>query len=195
VANASTEPMMHAAHFPRFRLRFTVALTLAYWALLGWQYFHGGVPGHSFLARADMPVISNWWGALVVPALTYGLTGLLLARLVALQPDAAQADAALGVARLAFVGALLYGAALATAFTLGLKDISGIVFLALPAIALVLPAYRAEYLLGFILGMTYTFGAVLPTFIGSVAALLSIILHLTVRRAFRWVLSRAVSTR
>ncbi|HEY2092410.1 MAG TPA: hypothetical protein VGJ81_11010 [Thermoanaerobaculia bacterium] len=30
---------------------------------------HGGVPVHPILRRADMPGISNWWGALIIPAL------------------------------------------------------------------------------------------------------------------------------
>ena len=48
-------------------------------------------------------------------------------------------------------------------------------------IALFFPIYRAECLLGFVMGMTFTFGAVLPTGIGSIFALIGAVLFLFVR--------------
>ena len=61
--------------FARIRIAITLLATLAIGALLGWQALHGGVPAHHVLHRADMPAISNWWGALVIPALTWFLLG------------------------------------------------------------------------------------------------------------------------
>ncbi|HSF52731.1 MAG TPA: hypothetical protein VLA71_03215, partial [Algoriphagus sp.] len=48
--------------------------------------------------------------------------------------------------------------------------------------ALFLPIYRAECLLGFVFGMTYTFGAVLPTLVGSILALIGAAIYLFIRR-------------
>ena len=48
-------------------------------------------------------------------------------------------------------------------------------------LALLLPVYRAECVLGFVLGMTLTFGAVLPTVFGSIIAAVSVVVHLYVR--------------
>lgn len=44
--------------------------------------------------------------------------------------------------------------------------------------AVLLPAYRAECLLGFVLGMTFVFGAVIPTLIGSILVGLSALVQL-----------------
>ncbi|MFP7722360.1 hypothetical protein [Lysobacter sp. A3-1-A15] len=46
--------------------------------------------------------------------------------------------------------------------------------------ALAVRAYRIEYLLGFVLGMAFTFGALLPTLIGGCIALLSAAVWLSV---------------
>lgn len=50
---------MDAAAFSRLRVPLTLAVALAYTSLLVWQHLHGGVPGHSFLARDDMPATVN----------------------------------------------------------------------------------------------------------------------------------------
>jgi hypothetical protein len=47
----------------------------------------------------------------------------------------------------------------------------------LPNIALFLLIYRSEYLLGFVLGMTYTFGAFLPAAIGLLVCLVSFVTY------------------
>lgn len=150
-------------------------------AHLLWQHFHGGVVSHHFLQRADMPAISNWWGLLVLPALTWFLLGLTQKRL-GLEPDAPGAgrqssrSAALG-----FGGALLLGVLLSISFTLGLESAAAFFFFGSMVLGLFLPAYRSECLLGFVLGMAYTFGAVLPTVIGAVIGGVSWVVHLAVR--------------
>lgn len=188
---------MDAAAFSRLRVPLTLAIALGYPSLLVWQHLHGGVPGHSFLARDDMPVISNWWGALVLPALTFFLTGRLRARLAKAGLDSSvgahRANAALGIAGAAFGGALLYGAILAASFATNHPDVSSLLFQSLLVIGLLLPIYRAEYVLGFVLGLTLTFGAVLPTVVATVMATISGVLHLTVRRGFTWLMARVAS--
>jgi len=57
----------------RTRIYFTAIITLAIWSLLAWNYFHGGVPSHHLLARESLPSISNGWGALLLPLLTWFL--------------------------------------------------------------------------------------------------------------------------
>lgn len=53
--------------------------------------------------------------------------------------------------------------------------------LALMPISLFIPIYRAEYLLGFVLGMTYTFGVVIPTGTGLLLILIFAGLNKVVR--------------
>jgi hypothetical protein len=39
--------------------------------LIFWEYLNGGVVTHYPLADADNPGISNWWGLLTFPLLTW----------------------------------------------------------------------------------------------------------------------------
>jgi hypothetical protein len=48
-------------------------------------------------------------------------------------------------------------------------------------LAFFVPVYRAECVLGFVIGMTFSFGAVIPTLVGSVLAILAAVLYLGVR--------------
>ena len=61
------------------------------------------------------------------------------------------------------------------------------------ASGLVLRSYWAEYLFGFVVGMAFVFGSVLPTLIGSVAVSISAIAHLVIRPGFAWTLRRALA--
>ena len=62
-------------------------------------------------------------------------------------------------------------------FFTGHESITETLFLSILALALWLPVHRPECLLGFVLGMTVDFGAVLPTLFGSVVALASFLIH------------------
>ncbi len=80
-----------------------------------------------------------------------------------------------------FVGSLLFAILLSVSFTNDYETIASYLFLGMFLLALLLPVYRAECVLGFVLGMTFVFGAVLPTVIGSIIAALSAAIHLYVR--------------
>jgi hypothetical protein len=179
---------MDHTSFSRLRPHLTLGVTLVLLSLLTWQQLHGGVPAHSFLARDDFPRISNWWGVLVLPVLTWFLTGRVRARMQ--HEDGVNAAATFHSAHRGLVAALLYGAALATAFTFGQSDITSSLFFALPVIGIVLPIHRAEYVLGFVLGMTYTFGGVLPTVVASAMSAVTALLYLVLRPAVLWLLAR-----
>jgi hypothetical protein len=131
-----------------------------------------------------MPSISNWWGALTLPLLTWLALGRVGLRLKDSRTSASAAIAG-------GVGALVFGAVLSAAFTLGYSAIPNAQVQIVPLIAFFVPIYRAEYLLGFVLALAYTFGGVLPLVIGSVLAAVGFVLH----RGPRWVLRRARSGR
>lgn len=136
-----------------------------------WELFHGGVVSHHLLAREHLPAISNAWGLLLVPALAWWTLRQVLRRSSAASEGQQTADN-LRKALFAFVAALLYGGALAGSFSAGLgweEYLFPVLFL----IGLVLPVYRGEYLLGFVLGMMLTFGGVLPALIFAVVAAVS----------------------
>ncbi len=173
----------------KHRLYFTALISMAIWCLLAWNHFNGAVPGHHFLARPDMPFISNWWGALVIPALTWFLLFRIDARITAGNHGQRSATLPTNVTY-AFITALIFGATLASFFTVGLEDFCAYMMYLLFVFALFRPVHRAECLLGFVLGMTYTFGAVLPLFVGCVLTLICMLLHLGVRPVFLFLKSR-----
>lgn len=156
----------------RARLLLTSAVALAEVLHLTWEHLQGGVVSHHLLNRPDLPAISNWWGLVVLPALAWFLIGRIQAR----GTSPSRGTPALPVAW-RFLAALLYGAGLAMAFALGYEAVTSAMFFGLFALAVVLPIFRAEYFLGFVLGMTFVFGAVLPTLIACIFALLSAVLH------------------
>lgn len=144
---------------------------------LAWEALHGGIVTHHLLYRADLPGVSNAWGLLLLPALAAWAAGRLPAA------DATRREWLPVVT--GFVLPLLLGAALALSFELHLQELTAVIFMGLlPLLALLLPAHRPESLLGFVLGMSWTFGAVLPTVIGGVIAALSWLLRAFARRAW-----------
>lgn len=152
---------------------------------LGLEYMDGGVQVHHLLARPDLPAISNWWGLLLVPALAWFLTGRIARRIRRQNPFGASTRRRVPAAiMIAFTASLAYGAALSFAFISSFDAIS-YVFLAAFAVSLLVPTYRAEYILGFVLGMSFTFGAVLPTVVAIVIASFSRIMHLAYSAAVR----------
>lgn len=156
----------------RSRLWLTVVVALFAALHVGWEFLGGGIRSHHLLDRADLPAISNAWGLLSLPVLAWLLIGRMQARSIA--PLSFGLDRSI---LLAMAGALVYGVVLSLGFTAGHASVTSALFMGLFVLAVVLPLYRAEYLLGFVLGMTVTFGAVLPMLVGSVFMLLSVLLH------------------
>lgn len=155
-------------------------------AHLGWEHTHGGVVAHHILNRADLPAISNWWGALLIPVLTWYLVGHIHRRL-------SQRGANKRAVIAGFLASLAYGAALALAFTTN-QEVVTYLFLGLFIVSLLAPAYRAECVLGFVLGMSFTFGAVLPTIIAVVIATFSRLTHWLFGSVWRFLQKRRLST-
>lgn len=172
------------------RLALTALVLLAELAHLAWQHFDGGVASHHLLQRADLPAISNWWGAVLLPALTWLLSGRIIRRIAALAGRAGASARIPGAIQAGFVAALAFGVVLAIAFTLDYTSVSSTMFFGVLVLAMVLPLYRAECVLGFVLGMAFTFGAVLPTLIGSLIAAIAAFFSFGVRPVLARVLTR-----
>ena len=159
----------------RTRLYFTALVTLITWSTLMWQNLHEGVPSHHLLHRADLPAISNWWGALLLPALSWIMLGRVQKRILR---QAAEHRSQYGSFVLAgFICALSYGAMLSFAFINGYEQVASAMFYAILFFALFWKVYRAEYLLGFIWSMSFTIGAVLPTIFGAIIAVVAAIIY------------------
>ena len=162
-------------------------------AQVGWQFFNGGVVSHHLLHRENLPAISNWWSLITVPALCWFLTGQIIKRLENTIPP--QQNRLKTLILWGFAGSFALGAALATAFTINQTSVASALFQAMFVSALFLPLYRAEFLLGFVLAMMFTFGAVLPTLIGSVIVAVSALLHLLIYPFVKRVLKSMLKAR
>jgi hypothetical protein len=160
--------------FFKARLYFTGIVALAIWSLLTWNHYHGGVPSHHLLAREDLPSFSNWWGGLLVPLLAWFLSYRVQKRIYhGAEKNSKEVNG--------FFGALLFGIVISIFFTFGNEDMPSYMMMGLLALALFFRIYRAECFLGFVISMTFIFGGVLPIIIGSILALLGVVLYLIVR--------------
>jgi hypothetical protein len=183
---------MDEKYFFRTRIYFTATVSIAVWLLLVWDHYHGGVPSHHILARKDLPAISNWWGGLLLPLLTWFLLYRIQKRLMRNNIEKSNVPKLPVNIFYGFIGALFFGIVLSGFFTFGYTDIPGYMLIGLFVLALFVPVYRAECLLGFVIGMTFTFGAVLPTGVGSILVLIGALLFLYVRKGIVYVVSRFV---
>ncbi len=168
---------MREKAFLRNSLYLFAAVAIGVWALLGWDYYHGGVPSHHFLASKDMPAISNWWGGLLIPLLTGFLLYRIKQRIYGRSNGCPGSPNVLMRVVYGFVGALLFGALISILFTIGKNEIAGNLMLGLFAISFLFPLHRPECLLGFVIGMVFTFGGVLPIIIGTLLGLIFLVLY------------------
>jgi hypothetical protein len=158
-----------------------------------WDQAHGGVPSHHLLARGDLPGISNLWGLLTVPLLTWLTLTLVDRRVRVLEGGSAARETARAGLRL--LGAFLFGCLLAVLWEFRQEAILQYLVLLPLAVALFIPVSRPEQLLGFVLGMSYTFGGVLPILVGLVLMTLGAVVHHGLRGGACWVVTRLRGSR
>ncbi|MFK7865429.1 MAG: hypothetical protein AB8B95_14525 [Pseudohongiellaceae bacterium] len=154
------------------RIQFTLGVAGFVALLLAGEIIKGGVVTHHLLASADMPGISNWWGMLSVPALAWILFPA---------NESAQSESTwLGFPEamvLRFMAAIAYGAIMAAGFEFGRDEITSNMLLILFPVGIFYPLYRGELVVGFVMGMTYTFGGVLPVAAAGVVGIASLLTH------------------
>lgn len=181
---------MSEKRFFKTRVYFTSIVAISIWTLLIWNHYHGGVPSHHILNDKNLPEISNWWGALLLPMFTWILLYRIKKRTIANKDNDSKESRFQKNTIYGFIGALLMGLLLSVFFTLGYANFPAYILLIILMSGLFFPIYRAEYILGFVIGMTFTFGAVLPTGIGFILALIGAFLYLCIRPVFLYAVSR-----
>lgn len=134
---------------------------------LSWEYFNGGVMTHHLLAREDMPGASNWWGLLTIPLLSWWtIQKVKVRRLKKNSTGTALKHTDAQVVK-RFLCALLFGLMAALGWEFGLSAVLPY-FIWLPVLlSFFIPVHFTENLLGFTLGMLFTFGGILPILFGS----------------------------
>jgi len=160
-----------------FRIYFTVLVSIAIWILLTWNYFHGGVPAHHLLDRKDLPTITNWWGGILLPLLSWILLYRIHMRLLTTPEKKLSKFLSMKPVIYGFTLALLSGILLSVFFSYGFTKIPPYMMLGIFLLAFFVPVYRAECLLGFVLGMTFTFGAILPTAAGLILVFICAVIY------------------
>jgi len=173
---------MNKQQFSQIKWAFTALITLIIWSMLIWQYLHDGVPIHYLFRNPDLPAISNWWGGFILPVLSWVLVGRIQKRILKLSD--LQSARHCKITLINFVISLIYGALLSLAFIYGYEEVSSVMFPGILVFAVFFKVYREEFLLGFILSMSVTFGAVLSTLFGSIIASISVVVYFLVR--FIW---------
>ena len=171
---------MNTQQLSKIRLSLTIVVCISIWFILIWQHFTDGVPSHHLLQRADMPAISNWWGAVLLPALTWLLMGRIQNRI-----QKSSDKSLVKKVTTNFFIAIGYGILLSQLFTLGYSELASIAFPAILIFAMFFKVYKEEFILGFILSMSLTFGAVLPTIFTTVIGSLSFVVYHVVRFIWR----------
>jgi hypothetical protein len=168
----------------KIRLIFTGIVTILNCSFLAWDYFHAGVPTHHILNRGDLPGISNWWGGIILPLLTWFLLSLVQIK----RNENNKSDLKSNFIY-RFSGALLFGILLSVLFTHG-SDISSYMMIGAILLSFFIPLFRPEYLLGFVLGMTYTVGPILPLGVGVVLIIIFLITYKIVRSGILYLISK-----
>jgi len=145
---------------------FTALAAILMWSQILYQYLTDGVAVHMFLHREDMPSISNYWSGLILPLFTAIMLLFIQQRTKKLDPPAAASE--LSKSTYGLIGGFAFGAILCLFFALGYGTPPNLMMLGAIVLSFFLPIYKPAYFLGFVLGMTYLFGATLPIVIGLV---------------------------
>lgn len=156
-----------------------IAIPILYVAVaLFFEWRSGGVLTHHILQNKNMPGLSNWWGLPLMAILSFVCINRVDKHISMVAPE--QQQRATRIANQRFVLAFLFGVIVSVCFVHKINLFLDNVLYVLVILALFFPLYQAEFILGFVLGMTITFGAIIPTAFALVVAGISLLLHLLV---------------
>ena len=116
---------------------------------------------HYLLHDKSMPGIPNWWGGIVLPFFTYFLLYRINKRYLGKVDTGIRKSIIIR-----FALGLLFAICISVSF-INEIPITDYLMLSLFVLALFFPLYRSEYLLGWVLGASFTFGAIIPIGFGS----------------------------
>jgi len=156
------------------RIGITAVVTLLVWGHISWDYFHEGIPTHYLLHDKDLPGIPNWLGGLVLPFFTWFLLYRIHKRIDKSEATSTSESLQLVISR--FLLAMGVALAISVFFTMEI----GLIDYIMPTIfilAFIFPLYKSEYLLGWVVGSAFTFGAIIPIGFGSLFTLIFLVFY------------------
>jgi|GEM_PF-335500 len=162
----------------------TAIISVLVFVFLLWDYFNGGVPSHHILHQKDLPAISNWWNLLLMPILIWILMGRIIIRIEKQSKSASDNSTKFTNIILRFVIGLVFGIILAVSFTNNFQTFLDNVPFILLILSMFIPIFYSEFILGFVIGMIPTFGAILPTLFILIIASIGFILYKYIRPFF-----------
>mgnify|MGYP001149758767 CR=1 FL=1 len=140
----------------------------SYGGPIAWDYAHEGIPKHYILQRNEMLDIPNWWGA------THFHLFLLPRNAIRLyKPKNKESFKLIGLRLLA--GAL-FAIGISVSFMNGI-DVTDYIMGLISILALVFPLWKSKYLLDWIFGGVFSFGANIPTLFGSILCLIFVLIY------------------
>ena len=156
-------------------------VTFLIFSFLFWEHFHGGVTSHHILDQQDLPSISNWWSGILLPTLTWFLLCRIEKKLDKKISQTQQTNNFFSTVFWLFLTGLAFGILLSISFTNEYKPFLDNVLYIIIILSFIIPVYYSEFILGFILGMTYTFGAIIPTVFILIIAVIGLVAYRFIR--------------
>ena len=132
---------------------------------------------HYVGADSSNPGISNWWGLVTIPMLTWAALGLIEGRDFN-KVEGRDTSNTIALQKKYFAGGLIFGVTAAVLWELGQQQYLSYVMLLPWVLSLFLRIYLPETTLGFVLAMLYTFGAVLPIVFSVVIQTIGFLIYL-----------------
>ncbi|SEL39664.1 hypothetical protein SAMN04487910_2336 [Aquimarina amphilecti] len=167
------------------KLPFIVLVTFLVGLHIFWEHYNGGVTTHHLLAREDLPGISNWWGLLSIPLLSW-----ILISLSKWLHNKNPTTYGLSQITKGFIGGLVFGILISLLWEFRLENILQYAIWSPIILAFFIRIYLPGNLLGFILGLTYTFGGILPIAIGLVLITVSFLVWTIFRKGIPFVFQK-----
>jgi len=172
---------MQSQKLTKTKITIIGTVTILIFGFLFWEHFNGGVTSHHLLHQEDLPSISNWWSGLLLPILTWFLLSRIEKRLKKQSSQTQLTNNFISKAFWLFLTGLIFGILLSASFTNEYQLFLDNVLYILIALSFVIPLYYSEFILGFILGMTFTFGAIIPTVFILLVAVIGMVTYKFIR--------------
>lgn len=171
---------MNTHRFTRLQISLICAALVFVAATLTWEYFNGGVKNHYLLHNPDYPSISNYWGLLILPLLTWFTTYRIKTGFHS-QMGVLENTLIPKHIRRGFLVMCAVTAAQSVAWVMGEPEITKYLAIAVILTGIFIPIYHSHFFLANVLVSSVIFGSVIPLIGYAVIALVSAVSNLCIK--------------